>query len=271
MPPFEPLSYNYVAPAVGDDRAQVVLKLGPPGHELSSEIQAVKELGGDYLAAHVDSDPGRGILITRRLKPGNSLLTLEDDQSATSIAATVMRRVWRPAPAEGPFLTAQGWGLGFERLRRRFDGGAGPFPGALVEHAESLFTELLSSMGPPALIHGDLHHGNILREAHGGVEAESPGGRWVAIDPKGLVAEREYEVGALLRNPLPRLLMGDDPNGLTARRVDQLSEELGFDRERIVGWGLAQAVLSAWWSFEDHGEGWADAIEVAKVFAQLAK
>jgi streptomycin 6-kinase len=28
---------------------------------------------------------------------------------------------------------------------------------------------------------------------------------------------------------------------------------LGFDRQRLVGWSIAQAVLSAWWSYEDHG------------------
>ena len=29
---------------------------------------------------------------------------------------------------------------------------------------------------------------------------------------------------------------------------------LGFERARVRGWGLAQAVLSAWWTIEDEGE-----------------
>jgi len=59
------------------------------------------------------------------------------------------------------------------------------------------------------------------------------------------------------------------PDRMLARRVDQLAEELGFDRSRIVGWGLAQAVLSAWWSFEDHGHGWEWAIACAELLARL--
>jgi streptomycin 6-kinase len=43
------------------------------------------------------------------------------------------------------------------------------------------------------------------------------------------------------------------PGRVLARRIDQLAEELGFDRVRIHGWGLAQAVLSMWWSVEDEG------------------
>jgi streptomycin 6-kinase len=48
-----------------------------------------------------------------------------------------------------------------------------------------------------------------------------------------------------------------------------LAEELGFDKERIIGWGFAQAVLSAWWSFEDQGHGWEWAIQCARLLGEL--
>jgi streptomycin 6-kinase len=95
------------------------------------------------------------------------------------------------------------------------------------------------------LLHGDLHHGNVL------AAAREP---WLAIDPKGLTGEPAYEVGALLRNPLPQLLSWPHPARVTERRIAQLSEELGLERARVRGWGLAQAMLSAWWSIEDEGE-----------------
>ncbi|HNP74608.1 MAG TPA: aminoglycoside phosphotransferase family protein, partial [Kouleothrix sp.] len=56
---------------------------------------------------------------------------------------------------------------------------------------------------------------------------------------------------------------------LLARRVDILADALGLDRARLVGWGLAQAVLSAWWSIEDHGYGWERAIALAEHLSQL--
>jgi hypothetical protein len=69
--------------------------------------------------------------------------------------------------------------------------------------------------------------------------------------------------------PLPQLLKASNPAGIQARRVRQLAEELGFDRERIAGWRFAQAVLSAWWSIEDHGYGWEEAITCAEILAAL--
>ncbi len=112
-------------------------------------------------------------------------------------------------------------------------------------------------MSAPVLLHGDLHHDNILS-----ADREP----WLAIDPKGVVGEAEYEVGAFVRN---RLFAGPKPEMLLARRVDQFVDELGFDRERIVGWSLAQAVLSAWWSFEDSGHVWNEAIACAELLAEL--
>jgi streptomycin 6-kinase len=51
--------------------------------------------------------------------------------------------------------------------------------------------------------------------------------------------------------------------------VHQFADELGFDRQRLRAWGLAQAVLSAWWSFEDHGQGWEWAISCAEALADI--
>ncbi len=68
---------------------------------------------------------------------------------------------------------------------------------------------------------------------------------------------------------MPQLLDGSNPERVTDRRIAQLTGELGFDRERILGWGLSQAVLSAWWSYEDEGHGWESAIAVAEIFVGL--
>ena len=247
-PPFAPLSYNYAAPAEGPRGERYVLKLGVPTHELLGEINALLGFDGCGAARLFDSDAARGALLLERLEPGTPLTALceEDDAAATAAAASVMRklnRAGRLLPQCRP--TAVDWGQGFALCRARFGGGTGPFPPKLFAEAESLYAELLSTSAPPALLHGDLHHGNILAAARAA---------WLAIDPKGVVAEPAYEVGALLRNPLPQLLRLPDPVRTTERRIAQLSDELGFERARVRGWGFAQAMLSSWWSIEDEGE-----------------
>jgi streptomycin 6-kinase len=256
--PFEPLSYNYVAPAVRADGTDAVLKAGVPGGELTTEIEALRAFGGRGSVRLLEADPDAGVLLVERLRPGVPLATLPDEQ-ATGAAVRVMRQLWRPVPPGDAFPTIEDWGLGFERLRVRF-GGSGPFPARLLRAAEVLFADLAASAAPPVLLHGDLHHRNILA-----AEREP----WLAIDPKGVVGEPAYEVGALLRNPMPELLGESQPGRLLRRRVDQLADELGWDRERLVGWGVAQAVLAAWWSCEDHGYGWEPWIACAEVLASL--
>jgi streptomycin 6-kinase len=259
-PPFEALSYNYVAPAVDLDGREVVLKAGVPNPELITEIEALHLFRGEGSVLLLDADPEVGILLLERLSPGNLLSTVKDDQQATSIAVKVMQQLWRAPPPTHPFPTVEKWAAGLKRLRRAFDGGSGPFPQALIETAEALLEELIASSDKPVLLHGDLHHGNILSARR------QP---WLALDPKGVVGEAAYEVGSLLRNPMPELLHAPHPRRLLARRVDQLAEELGFERERLVNWGLAQAVLSAWWSYEDHGHGWEPGITCAEHLAAL--
>jgi streptomycin 6-kinase len=188
------------------------------------------------------------------------LSSVEDDEKAISIAAAVMRQMWRSAPTEHPFPSVSDWGKGFARLRQHYGGGCGPFPTLLLEEAETLFAELSASMDEPVLLHGDLHQDNIL------AAQRHP---WLAIDPKGLVGEPAYEIGSLLRNPFPQLLQTPNPGHILARRVDQLAEELDLDRVRIRGWGLAQAVLSAWWGVEDFGHIWDAALACAELLATI--
>jgi streptomycin 6-kinase len=263
-PPFT-LSYNYVAPATRADGTPVVLKVGFPSEEIPEQIPVLQHFAGHGMVQVLEYDFDWGAFVLERLKPGVSLVHMEDDERATAIAAEVMRQLWQgpggAAPANNPFPipTIADWGDGFRRMRDHF-GGTGPLPRALVEEAESLFAELLASQAAPVLLHGDLHHDNILSATR------AP---WLAIDPKGVIGEPAYEVGALLRNWQPTLFAMTDPARATARRVDQLAEALGIDRARIRGWGLAQAVLSAWWSIEDSGYGWEPTIAVAELLAAV--
>lgn len=259
-PPLDGLSYNYVAPAVGVDGRVLILKLGVPNPELLTEIEALRIYDGRGCVQLLAADREQGALLLERLEPGTALRACTDDERATAIAAGVMRRLWRPVAPEHPFPTVARWAAGLGRLRKRFDGATGPLPSALVERAEDLFRELIASMAEPVLLHGDLHYDNILA-----AEREP----WLAIDPKGVVGEPAYETGALLRNPFPEILALSQPGKHLARRVDQLAEELGFDRGRILGWALAQAVLSAWWCIEDNVPCWEGAIACAELLAEL--
>jgi streptomycin 6-kinase len=253
--PVPNLSYNFVAFAArgGED---VVLKIGVPNRELTSEMSALRFFDGKGAVRLLEADEERGTFLLERLQTGEMLTTLNDDDQAMYIAAEVMLSLWRPAPTEGAFIQLSDWFKGFEKLRLRFEGGTGPFERSLVERAEYSAANFFSEDYIPMLIHGDLHHYNILFSERG----------WLALDPKGIIGPAAYEVGPLLMNPLG-FLNRSDAIQITERRIDLLSERLGFERERIRGWGIAHAVLSAWWSLEDNMD-WEYSMRCAEIIAQ---
>lgn len=264
--PFPALSYNYAAPGHRTDGTPVVLKAGVPHRELRTEIEALRLFNGRGSVRLLAADAEAGVLLLERIQPGTSLRSLSgesEDTRATALAADVLARLARPVvPADSPFPTTADWAQGLTRLRTRFGGGTGSLPGRLVQEAEAHFAVLHATQTETVVLHGDLHHGNILRRGKTD---------WVAIDPKGVVGEPAYEAGAWLRNPLPELLQWSNPPQVLARRLAQFAERFGWERERLRMWGMAQAVLSAAWSVEDHGAGGTAAITCAAILASLGR
>ena len=239
--------------------ASMILKLGVPNRELTSEIAALRFYNGHGACRLLEADPEKGMLLLEHLQPGQMLSTLEDDEQATRIAGEVMSQLWRPVPENNDsFIKLKDWFDGFKRLRRRYNGGTGPLPEKLVETAEALSSDLLSENKDVTLLHGDFHHYNVLESERG----------WLAIDPKGVIGSKGYEVGPLLTNPIDRFLNEINPKVQTEKRIAILSEMLGMERERIRSWAICHAVLSAWWSLED-GEDWMYAIRCAEIFTMV--
>jgi streptomycin 6-kinase len=213
--------HAHVEPVTRADGTPAVLKVGPPG---GHEAAALAAFGGRAAARLLASDPERGALLVERLEPGTPLAAVADDDAATLAAADVMRRLHRPPPADHGFPDVAEWGRDL------------PDPGE--------FAELCASSAPDVLLHGDLHHFNILRHGDG----------WAAIDPKGVIGEPAYETGALLRNPAPALLALAHPRRVLVRRAGLLAEALDLDAARILAWARVQAVLAAVWADQDGDE-----------------
>lgn len=258
LPSFEDLSYNYVAPAVRQDSTPVILKAGVPHPALRREIAALQHFDGDGMVRLLEVDPEQGVLLLERLLPGTPLADLPTDEQVTQVAAGLMRALWKPLPADHPFVTVAEWAADLDELRAHYDGGYGPFPRALVDRAQALFAEFLGAGHEPVLLHGDFHPENVLKSQR------QP---WLAIDPKGVVGPRLYDVATFV-NSLPQLPVGQ-LSAFVERRVDQLTHELGFDREQVLGWALAQSVLAGGWSFENHGCGWEQSFAQAQLFDSL--
>jgi streptomycin 6-kinase len=258
--PLPDLGYHYLAYVRTSRGRGAVLKLGVPDRELGTEIRFLQAADGDPVVRLLQADPGRGALLLDRVRPGRPLTTLEDDQEAARIGARLIRKVPLPVPAEHDYPSLSDWIQAFSRLRARFEGGSGPLPDWVLARAEGLYADLTAQGPEPRLLHGDLHHANILWDQEDG---------WVVIDPKGVIADPAYEAARFQHNPIPTVLSQDRPVEFVRRRLLILEEVLGFERRRLLGWAYVDAVLSACWSLEEGAAGWKTMLAWIEVYEEL--
>lgn len=213
----------------------VTLKLGVPDGDFSREIQSLKCLQSDpQMVSLLQADAQAGWLLMARLQPGYSLKTLPEPEAMEVWLSSLHFMPVQAAEAER-FPDARQWTLAlFE-----------PVPDWLqpaVNQARIVCNRLLADEPRQFLLHGDLHHDNLIFDAQLG---------WTRIDPKGVLAGPEFELGAMLRNPYPEL---SHDKALAERmhfRLQRLSADLRFDPARTRAWAFVQAVLAACWSLPD--------------------
>lgn len=243
------------------------------GHQAGRRVvlKVLKEAGDEWHAGEIVRSFDRngvvdvyehvpGAMLLEQLMPGTPLVRVALDRSddeASEILAEVIQRM-SPSRIPPNCATVADWATGFARYAASGDR---QIPAALVERAGELYEELCATQQTTRLLHGDLQHYNVLLDQRRG---------WIAIDPKGVVGELEYEIGAIMRNPMERPdLLASRP--IVERRLEHFARALNLNSARALSWTFAQAVLSAIWSVED---GFAvsatnPAIQVANVVAPM--
>ncbi len=241
--PVNDLSYNYVLSAVQDNKP-IILKHSFDIDTLRREAAALKAFAG-YGAVKVLAED-KGTLILEHVIPGYSLKSYfwERDEKAIHIACNLMRRLHlAPLPKDGTFLHIKNWLLPLDKEWN--------IPTHYLHRARQLRDDLLATSGPDVLLHGDLHHDNILFSS-GEFQQVDHDKNWLIIDPKGVIGEAAYEVAAFIRNPIPGLIALEMAPSIINNRINTFAEILEIPTRRILDWCFVQAVLSWVWYIEDH-------------------
>jgi streptomycin 6-kinase len=220
-----------VAEAALEEGPTAVLKLMAPGDDAAvrCEITALRLCAGDGCAALLRSDPARGALLLERLGPPLSELGLPAADRHEILCSTA-RRVWRPAPGEAlptglekarrlaAFITTS-----WEELRR-------PCAATAVAYALECAGRRAAAYDPgrAVLVHGDVHQWNALQASDGSFKL---------VDPDGLLAEPEYDLGIIMREDPVELMQGDP-----MARAQRLAARAGLDAQAIWEWGVVERV-----------------------------
>lgn len=189
--------------------------------------------GAARVLAH--DDPA---LLMERATGSRSLVAMaaRDDDEATRLlcAAAAKLHAPRPAPPPATLVPLERWFAALAPAARKH--------GGILMQSLATARELLASPQDLRVLHGDIHHANVL-------DAGARG--WLAIDPKGLLGERGYDFANLFRNPTLEIAAAP---GRLARRADIVAHAAGLDRARLLRWVLAYTGLSAAWTLDDGGD-----------------
>ncbi|HZH59440.1 MAG TPA: aminoglycoside phosphotransferase family protein [Metabacillus sp.] len=257
LEPYE-LSYNFVAPAVKIDGSFIVVKLVVPnGEGFKQEVEALRYFQGKRMVKLLDVEVEKGIMILEHISPGEKLYSLPDDEEATLIMASIMKKLWiESPPVNSSFVTIFQREEAFKKIRHHHKEGIGPITVSILADGEEIFSKLTSSIEKLFLLHGDLHHHNVL---------SANDHKWLVIDPKGFIGEKEYDTIQFLLNKVPSMNLLE----VTERRINILVEQLDLNKERIILWGFCHSILSLYWSIEDFGKVCDDTWRMFKVFECL--
>lgn len=220
----------FVADAVVGGGAVAVLKLLVPraGAAASNEITVLRLADGAGCVRLLRHDAARGALLLERLGRSLSELALPIGRRH-EILCSVASRVWRPAPDCGlPTGADKGRWLA-EFIATTWEDLGRPCSERAVEHALGCASRRVDSHDDEraVLVHGDVHQWNALEA----------GADFRLVDPDGLLAEAEYDLGVLMREDPEELLRGDP-----YERARWLATRTGLDATAIWEWGVVERV-----------------------------
>lgn len=237
--------------------AQAMLKIAvEPEEQRGAALMAWWDANG---AARVLAQDGDALLL-ERATGARSLAAMArggQDDEASRILCAVAARLHAPrGTPPGTLVPLSEW---FGALWP-----AAETQGGILQRAAATARMLLDTPQEIVVLHGDLHHGNVLDFAARG---------WLAIDPKGLIGERGFDVVNILRNPDADIALGPERLALApgrfARQVTVVAEAANLDRTRLLQWTLAFAGLSAAWIIGDGDDPALDLAVAALAAAEL--
>jgi streptomycin 6-kinase len=229
------LSYNYVLSGF-QGLQPIVLKIGLDRDSLKRERQALKAFSGFGVAKLIAEE--EGMLLLEQAIPGTCLLSIAKEEEAIEIASRCLKRLHQaPIPLVHQLPHIKDWLIALDTHNTNI-------PNNHLQKARTLRDKLLTTSGTEVLLHGDLHHDNILQHNN----------EWLLIDPKGVLGEAAFEVGAFIRNHIPTLLACGNALAIIKSRISYFSQILEIPEQRLVDWCFVQAVLAWVWTLEDKGD-----------------
>lgn len=234
------MSVNLVCFAESPDYGEVVLKIDGPHPEKYTEMKAMSLYKGRNMCQCYDTDMNLGALLLERIIPGCDLTVVEDTHTQLMIAAELISKLPIQVKKNHGIPTyADKINRAFKRARKENIVGGKML--SFIDEAERLFSQLENGDRPKVLLHGDLHHWNILQDQNGA---------WKAIDPQGVIGAACMESARFMDNHI-NMVEEDKKSEHLDEMIRVFSTKFGETKRTIAICLFVLCVLSTCWTFEE--------------------
>ncbi|MFN2230372.1 MAG: aminoglycoside phosphotransferase family protein [Anaerolineae bacterium] len=255
--PIDDLSINLVCFARSPAHGEVVLKIQGPHTERFTEMTALELYGGERACRCIECDREQAAMLLERILPGNNLRSVPAKNEQLAIGTEMLCSLPIPLQETHGLPHYQDWmTTAFATVRRDYQ------PDGMVEELMGSAWELFREVddGGQFLLHGDLHHENML-QAHNG--------EWKVIDPQGVVGSRLLECGRFIQNHVI------DDDGIdpeeTFRTIAYIADAMGKPPRHVAAAFFILHLLSYCWGYEMNyepealGRGFRECAEVLRI------
>ena len=210
----------------------VILKWNSTG-QLDSEYRMLSRLQGRAFCKVYGYDKDRGLLLEERILPGTVLRKERSLEKRVEVLASVFREIHLPQQEGETYLDWLNKAHAFCESQNVSDEMT-----RLAGQARDICAELFEKYSERVLLHGDLHHDNLLLRADGS---------YAVIDPKGVIGPKILDLPRFLLNEAD---MSNDPAHME-RAIHLVSQACGYPEEDLRNALFMEAVLANVWCVED--------------------
>lgn len=221
--------------------ASVILKVGADNDSLSGEFQALTEMKGEFCCQVYAFDPAHCLLLEEQVLPGTTLKQEPDWKKRAISFSEVFKNIHVVLKSQTSYRSYLDWVRNARRSvidqqNKQLATGMN----LAVEIAERMFGRYPERQ----LLHGDLHHENLL---------QNEDGNYVIIDPKGVVGPSIFDIPRFVLNELDD---GEDSlrKAHISKVIEVLSHVLSYPCDDLYQLLFMEIMLANAWNFEDGEE-----------------
>lgn len=216
-----------------------ILKIGKPCREVITEFNTLLEYKGRHFCEVFDADIDHGVILEEQIYPGVRLREEKVLDKRLSIFSSLYKQLHiEPANTE-MYPTYTDWVTRITEYMSKREDYIELY--AYMKKAKDICLSLNSKYTKRMLLHGDLHHDNILLNNNGAYKI---------IDPKGVIGDPIFDVPRFILNEQDDDKSSDENYLKTCRIIDYFEHSLHIPSKTLKQCFFIEMAMANCWNVE---------------------